>query len=143
KDRIEDIVPLAQMFLREFSESKNRRFKLISKAAMNILENYDWPGNVRELQNTIERATVLYDDIELKAQHIDFLGDLNDEYQTHLHEEDSDRLVLEFPKEGISLEELEQKIIMHLLNLYDGNKSKVSDYLGISRNTIRRKLKEI
>ena len=109
KDRIEDIVPLAQMFLREFSESKNRRFKLISKAAMNILENYDWPGNVRELQNTIERATVLYDDIELKAQHIDFLGDLNDEYQTHLHEEDSDRLVLEFPKEGISLEELEQK----------------------------------
>ncbi len=143
KERKEDIVPLAQMFLREFSESKKRRFKLISKSAMNILETYDWPGNVRELQNTVERATVLYDDIELKSSHIDFLGEISDEFSEPGILPGSNDIVINLPENGITLEELEEYLIKKILKKFDGNKSKVAQYLNVSRNTIRRKLKEI
>lgn len=143
KDRKEDITPLAQMFLRNYSDIKKRRFKLISKAAMNLLESYDWPGNVRELQNTIERSTVLYDDIELKAAHIDFLGEISDEYAAFNKNENPNGMFIDLPEDGISLEEIEQEIIKHLLKKFDGNKSRVSEYLNISRNTIRRKLNEV
>ncbi|HOQ80902.1 MAG TPA: helix-turn-helix domain-containing protein, partial [Candidatus Cloacimonadota bacterium] len=143
KDRKEDITPLAQMFLRNYSDVKKRRFKLISKAAMTLLESYDWPGNVRELQNTIERATVLYDDIELKAVHIDFLGEIGDEYAAFNKNQNPNSMLIDLPEDGISLEEIEQEIIKHLLKKFDGNKSKVSEYLNISRNTIRRKLNEV
>ncbi len=143
KDRKEDIVPLAQMFLREFSETKKRRFKLISKSAMNVLESYEWPGNVRELQNTIERATVLYDDIELKPFHIDFLGESLEDSIENEKVLNSNDIVINLPENGITLEELEEYLIKKILKKFQGNKSKVAQYLNVSRNTIRRKLKEI
>ncbi len=143
KERKEDILPLAQMFLRQFSELKKRRFKLISKLCMNVLESYEWPGNVRELQNTIERATVLYDDIELKPEHIDFLGDMTEDISPKDKQRTANEIIIHLPDEGITLEELEEYLIKKILNKFDGNKSKVAQYLGVSRNTIRRKLKEI
>ena len=143
KDRKDDIVPLAQMFLREFSDLKKRRFKLISKSAMNVLENYEWPGNVRELQNTIERATVLYDDIELKPFHIDFLGDVVEDINPSDKTKNPNDIVISLPENGITLEELEEYLIKKILKKFQGNKSKVAQYLNVSRNTIRRKLKEI
>lgn len=143
KERKEDILPLAQMFLRQFAELKKRKFKLISKLCMNVLENYEWPGNVRELQNTIERATVLYDDIELKPEHIDFLGDLVEDITPKDKQRAANEIVVQLPDEGITLEELEEYLIKKILKKFDGNKSKVAQFLNVSRNTIRRKLKEI
>jgi DNA-binding NtrC family response regulator len=110
---------------------------------MNILESYEWPGNVRELQNTIERATVLYDDIELKPSHIDFLGEITEEFSEPEKVLGNNDIVINLPENGITLEELEEYLIKKILKKFDGNKSKVAQYLNVSRNTIRRKLKEI
>ena len=59
KSRPEDIVPLAQMFVEQFSESSGKGKKRLSKTALRMLQSYDWPGNIRELRNVIERATII------------------------------------------------------------------------------------
>jgi formate hydrogenlyase transcriptional activator len=59
RERIEDIPPLVQHFVREFSARLQKSFDLIPPEVMDILKAHDWPGNIRELQNLIERAVVL------------------------------------------------------------------------------------
>ncbi len=59
RERIEDIVPLAQMFMQKFAAENQREALAIGEAAKAAMEHYYWPGNVRELENTIERAMVL------------------------------------------------------------------------------------
>lgn len=59
KDRPEDIVLLAEHFLREFCSSNHREFTGITRRALRALKAHDWPGNVRELQNVIARAATL------------------------------------------------------------------------------------
>lgn len=59
RERIEDIVPLAQMFMQKFAAENQREPLAIGAAAKAAMEHYYWPGNVRELENTIERAMVL------------------------------------------------------------------------------------
>jgi transcriptional regulator with GAF, ATPase, and Fis domain len=59
RERIEDIVPLAEMFMSKFAAENHREALAIGPAAKAAMEHYYWPGNVRELENTIERAMVL------------------------------------------------------------------------------------
>jgi DNA-binding NtrC family response regulator len=59
RDRIEDIVPLANLFLAKYSEDSGREPLQVTPQAEKALQAYAWPGNVRELENTIERAMVL------------------------------------------------------------------------------------
>lgn len=65
RERREDIVPLAESFLRRMQRPDAPSLSL-SSAANHVLRNYDWPGNVRELQNAIERAVVLSSDGEIR-----------------------------------------------------------------------------
>jgi Nif-specific regulatory protein len=59
RERREDILPLANYFVRKHARSTTRQIRGISPEAAPYLTNYDWPGNVRELENTVERAVVL------------------------------------------------------------------------------------
>lgn len=59
RDRIEDIVPLAELFMTKYASENDRAPLAIGSAATKSLHAYSWPGNVRELENTIERAMVL------------------------------------------------------------------------------------
>jgi len=62
RERGEDVLLLADHFLRSFSERENKRFKSFSGDARRRLQAYAWPGNVRELENTIHSVVVLHDD---------------------------------------------------------------------------------
>ncbi len=59
RERREDIVPLAELFLRLAARKLQTKVPVLTKAQVRELEQYDWPGNVRELQNVIERAAIL------------------------------------------------------------------------------------
>ena len=59
RDRIEDIVPLAQKILQKHAQKQNRHGVVLSHAAQQALLSYTWPGNVRELENTMQRALIL------------------------------------------------------------------------------------
>jgi len=59
RERVDEIKPLAERFLKEASRQAGANVKSIDPAALAVLERYNWPGNVRELRNVIERAVVL------------------------------------------------------------------------------------
>jgi transcriptional regulator with GAF, ATPase, and Fis domain len=59
RERVEDILPLAQHFLERYVVEFKKRVKRLTPEAERLLEHYDWPGNVRELQNAMERVTLL------------------------------------------------------------------------------------
>ncbi|MCS6860029.1 MAG: sigma-54 dependent transcriptional regulator [Abditibacteriales bacterium] len=72
RERKEDILPLAEHFLRMYNAKNNRDIKGLSREAQKLLLTYDWPGNVRELENAIERAVILCTGKEITPD--DFLG---------------------------------------------------------------------
>lgn len=141
RERKEAIAPLAQMFLVQFAEKKNRRFRFLHRDTVKILEEYPWPGNIRELQNTIERVILLYDDIEIRPEHIRFLT----------HGENSlagspsvgpylqlGKITL--PPGTLDLKSLEEEIVHKALRKFNGNKTKTAEYLGLTRSALRSKL---
>lgn len=141
RQRIEAIKPLANMFLAQYAKQKKRRFKQLHPETVKILEKYSWPGNIRELQNIIERAILLYDDVELKPEHLSFLGAKPDQRLDRPDiSTDPESIMIKFDQDGFNLEAIELQIIKKAVALFDGNKSRAASYLGISRNTLHNKL---
>jgi DNA-binding NtrC family response regulator len=70
RDRRDDIVLLAHLFLQTYAEKHNRPAQRISPAALAALQEHDWPGNVRELQNVMERGVVICDGPDIRVEHL-------------------------------------------------------------------------
>lgn len=132
RERKEDILPLATMFLQRFSKEKKKKFERINKQASDFLENYHWPGNVRELSNVIEWIIFMHDGPEVTLSH---LPTFNENRKNHFKEENTEKNILQLhlPQKGRSLKEIKEDVINQVLTLHDGNKSATARYLGISR----------
>lgn len=129
RERTDEIVPLAEMFITKYSDRYRRLVKGISDEAKAMLEAHYWSGNIRELQNCIEKAVIMSDgemltgaDIELTPARVS-------------HE-----------SAGLSgnetLEETEEKAIRAAMTRFGGNLSMVAKSLDISRPTLYAKLKK-
>lgn len=130
RDRKEDIVPLAEHFIESYSEAGAR--KRLSQECREIFISYAWPGNIRELKNVIEHATIVAGGDEIKKEHLP--GELIGISASRSSE-------TSFASNS-SLEEVEKAHILNVLKSVDGNKSAASNILGISRLTLRKKLKD-
>jgi two-component system response regulator HydG len=125
-----DILLLAQRFIRRFASQIGKNVHGISAASAQRLLEYDWPGNVRELENTIERAVTL-------AKHTEIgVGDLPDRIRTFhtppVTESDF--------RELLPLEEIERRYIYRVLRAAKGNKTHAARILGLDRRTLYRRL---
>jgi len=142
RERVDDILPLAIMFLRQFAEQKGKNFRRISTSAVDLLLAYEWPGNVREFRKTMELSVLMYDDVELKPIHLN----LNMQHKlapdpisalsvVSLNSQslDSNRFIL--PEKGIDLEDFIDKIVHQSLEICRGNKTEAAKHLGISRRS--------
>ncbi len=142
--RKDEIAPLAQMFLETYAERKKRRFRLLCKEAADILHGYSWPGNVRELENVIDRVVLLYDDVELRPDHLRFLVDPE---TTHSLTQPPFQTLREgeivLPPDGLNLEAVEMEIIEKSLKLFGGNKTRAAAYLGMTRSTLRSRIRKL
>jgi DNA-binding NtrC family response regulator len=125
RDRKEDILLLANEFIKKFTRSISKSAKEISPEAADFLINYDWPGNVRELENAIERAlvvgkseTIIVDDLPFRIASVEFNPD-----------ED---------KESLSV--IEKKHILRVLNKNKWNISRSAQVLEIDRVTLYNKI---
>ncbi len=140
--RKEAIGPLALMFLNSFAEQKRKRLRGIDPQALDILKDHSWPGNVRELENAIERVALLYDDTEIRPEHLSFLNS-REESQALLDPQGSllqpGSLVL--PEEALDLKAIEAEIVRKTLKKFDENKSQAARYLGLSRGEFYTRLK--
>jgi len=142
RERKEEIVPLAQMFMEHAAELKKRRFQFISREAAEMLVNYPWMGNIRELQNTIDRVVLLYDDVEIRPHHLRFLDSDNN----YLKQESEYVLKpgsFQIPPDSLDMEELEKDIIRKAMDKFKGNKSKTAAYLRLTRSALRSRLSKI
>ena len=125
---------LARHFLERFSQKNHKKVKGFSPHAMDQMLRYGWPGNVRELMNAVERAVVM-SRFEYIQPH-----DLPMEVQSVHSENEVDPSLL-IPDEGVSLEKMEKETILKTLTSTSGNKSEAARRLGITRKTLRKKLK--
>lgn len=141
-ERREEIIPLALMFLKEFSLKKRKHFKYINEKAAAILLSYRWPGNIREMRNLLEWVVFMYDDVELKPEH---LTSLSQEPSIISSEDDSTikTIRLDLMDDEFSLEEVKRIVICETLEMCQGNKSAAARHLGISRRTLLNYLQKI
>ena len=126
RERIDDIGPLAEFFLRQL----NPRLDL-TESAIHRLISYSWPGNIRELRNVITKATILVTGSQIRAEHI------------QLQTMDS-RVTSQTPREravDANLDRMEESMILRVLEQTGGHQQRAAAILGISRRTLSRKLK--
>ena len=128
RDRRDDIMPLANAFLKRFASQANRTISGFTPAAVDRLSGFDWPGNIRQLQNEIQRAVLLSE------------GDTIDA---------ADLSVTRSKPEGVEsqdtnftlLEGVERNAIVQMLKETNGNKLEAAKRLGIGRQTLYNKIK--
>ncbi len=143
KKRKEDIIDLANWFIREFQREYSRPFETLTEDAKEELLRYDWPGNIRELRNCVERASILTKGKEISRESL-----LVSSYSNRANQDttpDSPNKSIEscFEKLGVmELKKLEDKYILWVLNKMGNNKNLTASKLGISERGIRYKLKK-
>lgn len=160
RERKEDILPLAEFFLRKFSRKDGVIYRMDSPEVRAVLQRYQWPGNIRELENCVERLAVLSGDGILKVA--DFPSRV-------LHEsgyKPGIRPVEVVPKDAaavvqaqsapetapvsversdrfLTMKEMEHRHILSALERAKGNVYRAAGLLKIHRNTLARKLDEM
>jgi len=126
RERGDDILVLANYFLRLFNEEHKKKVRRFSAAAVSFLRSYDWPGNVRELRNKVQRAIIMSDSSALEP------SDLGCEL--HLPE------MVENVHPGTTLKEardrVERETVTAEIDRQHGNIVKAAEALGVSRPTI-------
>jgi two-component system response regulator AtoC len=142
RKRQEDIAPLAEFFLRRFSFEARKNVAGFSPEAAEYLVAYSWPGNVRELKNVIERATILCSGAEILAEDLPpelrraCAGARRDEGFTAEGEAASDAPA------GSAIDDVERSLLVEALERSSGNISAAARILGITRNTMRYRIRK-
>ncbi len=156
RDRREDIPLLIDYFAERYSLELDVGRKVVSQEARQILEAYDWPGNVREMENVLKWALVLSPSDTILAEHLppailEALGrpaTATAAFETLLGERIQEVVHKAGRVEKSNLHELviklvERPLIQCVMRQTGGNQVRAAKLLGINRNTLRRKLKEL
>jgi len=134
RERIGDVPELVEFFLAQAAVRVGRRECRLASDAVELLTAYSWPGNVRELQNLMTRAVVLGTTDLISADDLrPWLIDGDAATATH----DSGEVPV-----GISLQEMERRMIEATLERFAGHRAKTAEALGIGLRTLTTKLKE-
>ena len=135
RERTEDIPYLANYFMARFAERARKQVENLTRRAWGFLMNYEYPGNVRELENAIERAVILCDGDTIRVR--DLPADIVERGFPRLMAGAPDST---YPVE-LTMAEVEERHIRRVIGHTQGNLSKASRSLGISRSTLWRKMK--
>ena len=127
-DRREDILPLAEHFLRQHREHYRRPIEGFSPEAIDALRRHSWPGNVRELDHVVERAVLLTSGNTISAFDLALRSAGDASVSARLEE--------------LSLEEVERLLIRKALSRFDGNANLAAEALGLSRSALYRRLQK-
>ena len=128
RERREDILPLANAFLKRFVAQANRPIRGFTASAVERLTAFDWPGNVRQLQNEVQRAVLLCEGTDIEATDLSISNVPTDPDGVH----DTNFTLLE----GV-----ERNAIIQMLRETGGNKLETAKRLGIGRQTLYNKIK--
>ena len=134
RQRKEDILPLANHFLKKYTCKNNKPIPMLTPQALDLLLRFDWPGNVRELENEMERALAM-------ACGGSITEDLLSEKILLLRKaDDSDESGNGAGKLKETVRRTEKKMIGEILQSYRGNKTQAAKALGLSRQGLTNKI---
>ena len=168
-ERKEDIFLLVQHFLEKYNNENEKKITGISPEAIQLLENYDWPGNIRQLENVIERAVVLSQHDVLTVEDFQDSTLPFKEFRATAIERKRESVSVEPvdgsedngdwpernlpPEEHLSeiegrvyqvvISEVEKRLIVMALKKFRYTKTQAARYLGINRNTLDKKIREL
>jgi two-component system response regulator AtoC len=132
RERLADIGPLAELFIKQFNKVHKRKIRGITKNALQVCLRHGWPGNVRELENVMEQAVILS-----PGEYI-----VPDSLPTYLRESG---LVATAPARDLTLDEslsyAEKQILVETLERFKWNRKMCAQALGISRTTLFNKMR--
>ena len=123
--RKEDIVPIAKLYLDEFTVKVNKPTFIVDKDFFNLLTSYSWKGNIRELKNVIERVVILAEGNLITSELLP--------YEFHQKKTSGDSLSMQY---------IEKQHIVKVLSYTNGNKTETARLLGIGLTTLYRKIEE-
>jgi len=132
RDRHDDIMPLANAFLKRFAAQANRNIRGFKADAVDRLLAFDWPGNVRQLQNEIQRAVLLCEGGEVAAADLSVTNVRTSIVMPAGEEMDTNFTLLE---------SVERNAIVQTLKATEGNKFEAAKLLGVGRQTLYNKIK--
>jgi len=135
RERKEDIIPLANYFLEKLSFENRQQKKALTDDAKAKLLAYPWPGNIRELSNVIERALVMDHANQIAAEHLLIESAGSPAQSVSTAGKNS------LPT-GITLQELEKRLIIETLQAQQHNRAETAKILGISTRKLSSKLQE-
>jgi len=127
RERRDDIMPLANAFLKRFAAQANRTISGFAPGAVERLSGFDWPGNIRQLQNEVQRAVLLCEGGAVDATDLSITS-----VKTNPDGQDTNFTLLE----GV-----ERNAIVQMLKETGGNKLEAAKRLGIGRQTLYNKIK--
>jgi two-component system nitrogen regulation response regulator GlnG len=152
RKRKDDIVPLAEFFMQKFQAGDAKK-KTLTPETLKILRAYDWPGNVRELENAVQRAITLSQGDKifpdaLPPQIFKPGHGANLSFENFLEEKLADLVDRMGGLESgdiysLVLQRVEKPLITLVLKKTEGNQVRAASLLGINRNTLRKKIKEL
>lgn len=164
RERIDDIHDLMRQFLNIYAAENGQVPKLIEADALEYLKQYNWPGNVRELENLCQRIAALYveDTITLDIARSEMVPldagnqttesgvpsneTLQESINRHLKKYFDAHLPHDLPPAGLYsrlLREFEKPLIENTLSATRGNQIKAAELLGVNRNTLRKKIRDL
>jgi PAS domain S-box-containing protein len=136
RERREDVLPLAENFIRHYNAKFKRSVQGVSHGAAAALLTHRWPGNVRELRNVIERAMVLEDSEWIQLANLLIAREEGQPVMAQLAAQASDS------SSEFSLEEAEKSLLRKAIEKAGGNQTRAAVMLGITRDTLRYKIKK-
>ncbi len=145
RDRKEDILPLAQHFIRKYAEENGRTIsEQLSPEVLSLLENYSYPGNVRELENIIERAVVISQSDDLTADCL--RPEVRDPESALEMIKRTEGMTSEIDiSKGVNfydeIKKFETDLIRRALNQTGGHQSRAARLLGLNATTLNSKIK--
>src|SRR5215831_4969795 len=140
RERREDIPALAAAFARQAAERHSLPERTISREALKRLMEYDWPGNVRELKNVIERGAIMSEGDELTAIDIDEPSQKKNAAETSANGSLAIPYTSDFRDDR---REFERRYIARCLDESGGNVTRAASVLGMHRQSLQHKLREL
>ena len=142
KQRMEDIPPLAEHFMKLAAQATGHPLRTIGIDAMSILQTYSWPGNVRELRNVIERLLIMASGDTDSPINADMLPpEINADAQISGKMETNTEIM------GLPLKDareiFEREYLFAQITRFSGNISKTAEFIGMERSALHRKLKSL
>jgi DNA-binding NtrC family response regulator len=136
RERREDIRPLAERFVAAAQLENGCRIDRVEEAWYERLEAHAWPGNVRELRNTVESAVVTAPGGVLLADRLRLDGPFAPAAPSRAAAD------AWLPPDGMTLDDIEKRVMEHVLRQTHGNRSLTAERLGVSRRTVQRKIQD-